>query len=153
MPNLAVIRASRRGKGQVMYHTCIYARVVLASATMLTQRMEDACSLHAVRCQPIFRNGHVILRSWRPWQFASSPRRVVLDSPHNSTYTTGTFLKLAPYISLYKLLLEVDGRRKTFRIAMETLSSKNVQEVVMLLKKELRKTVDEQYEKNAEYRQ
>lgn len=36
---------------------------------------------------------------------------------------------------------------------METLSSKNVQEVVMLLKKELRKTVDEQYEKNAEYRQ
>lgn len=62
-------------------------------------------------------------------------------------------MKLAPYISLYKLLLEVDGRRKTFRIAMETLSSKNVQEVVMLLKKELRKTVDEQYEKNAEYRQ
>jgi coatomer subunit beta len=51
------------------------------------------------------------------------------------------------------VLLEVDVRRKTFRIAMETVSSKNAQEVVMLLKKELRNTVDEQYEKNAEYRQ
>jgi coatomer subunit beta len=36
---------------------------------------------------------------------------------------------------------------------MEMVSSKNVQEVVLLLKKELGKTVDEQYEKNAEYRQ
>jgi coatomer subunit beta len=33
------------------------------------------------------------------------------------------------------------------------VSSKNVQEIVMLLKKELSKTVDEQYEKNVEYRQ
>jgi coatomer subunit beta len=48
---------------------------------------------------------------------------------------------------------DLDVRRKALNIAMEMVSSKNVQEVVMLLKKELGKTVDEQYEKNAEYRQ
>ncbi|KAG9687240.1 Coatomer, beta subunit, partial [Aureobasidium melanogenum] len=36
--------------------------------------------------------------------------------------------------------------------AMDMVSSKNVEEVVLLLKKELSKTVDEQYEKNNEYR-
>jgi coatomer subunit beta len=44
-------------------------------------------------------------------------------------------------------------RRKALSIALEMVSSKNVQEVIMLLKKELAKTVDEQYEKNTEYRQ
>jgi coatomer subunit beta len=36
---------------------------------------------------------------------------------------------------------------------MEMVSSKNVEEVVLLLKKELSKTVDQEYEKNNEYRQ
>lgn len=48
---------------------------------------------------------------------------------------------------------DLDVRRKALSIALEMVSSKNVQEIVMLLKKELAKTVEEQYEKNAEYRQ
>jgi len=47
---------------------------------------------------------------------------------------------------------DLDVRRKALELAMEMVSSKNVEEVVMLLKKELAKTVDEQYEKNNEYR-
>lgn len=48
---------------------------------------------------------------------------------------------------------DLDVRRKALGIALEMVSSKNVQEIVMLLKKELSKTVVEQYEKNSEYRQ
>ncbi|KAI4720330.1 Coatomer, beta subunit [Aureobasidium sp. EXF-10727] len=47
---------------------------------------------------------------------------------------------------------DLDVRRKALSIAMDMVSSKNVEEVVLLLKKELAKTVDEQYEKNNEYR-
>ena len=42
---------------------------------------------------------------------------------------------------------DIDVRRKALDLALEMVSSKNVEEVVMLLKKELSKTVDEQYEK------
>ena len=42
---------------------------------------------------------------------------------------------------------DIDVRRKALEIAMEMISSKNVEEVVLLLKKELSKTIDEQYEK------
>ncbi len=42
---------------------------------------------------------------------------------------------------------DIDVRRKALGLAMEMVSSKNVEEVVMLLKKELSKTLDEQYEK------
>lgn len=42
---------------------------------------------------------------------------------------------------------DLDVRRKALSIALDMVSSKNVEEVVMLLKKELSKTVDEQYEK------
>lgn len=42
---------------------------------------------------------------------------------------------------------DLDVRRKALSIAMDMVSSKNVEEVVLLLKKELSKTVDEQYEK------
>lgn len=42
---------------------------------------------------------------------------------------------------------DLDVRRKALSLAMEMVSSKNVEEVVLLLKKELSKTVDEQYEK------
>ena len=48
---------------------------------------------------------------------------------------------------------DLDVRRKSLELAMDMVSSKNVEEVVMLLKKELSKTVDESsYEKNNEYR-
>ncbi|GAB7366055.1 hypothetical protein MBLNU230_g7624t1 [Neophaeotheca triangularis] len=47
---------------------------------------------------------------------------------------------------------DLDVRRKALALAMDMVSSKNVEEVVLLLKKELSKTVDEQYEKNTEYR-
>jgi len=47
---------------------------------------------------------------------------------------------------------DLDVRRKALTLAMDMVSSKNVEEVVLLLKKELSKTVDEQYEKNNEYR-
>ncbi|KAL8948675.1 MAG: hypothetical protein Q9222_005158 [Ikaeria aurantiellina] len=48
---------------------------------------------------------------------------------------------------------DLDVRKKALDLALEMVSSKNVEEVVMLLKKELSKTIDEQYEKNKEYRQ
>lgn len=48
---------------------------------------------------------------------------------------------------------DIDVRRKALGIALEMVSSKNVEEVVLLLKKELSKTVDQEYEKNNEYRQ
>lgn len=47
---------------------------------------------------------------------------------------------------------DLDVRRKALELALDLVSSKNVEEFVMLLKKELSKTVDEQYEKNNEYR-
>lgn len=42
---------------------------------------------------------------------------------------------------------DIDVRKKALDLALEMVSSKNVEEVVMLLKKELSKTLDEQYEK------
>ncbi|KAL1879684.1 hypothetical protein VTK73DRAFT_6859 [Phialemonium thermophilum] len=48
---------------------------------------------------------------------------------------------------------DLDVRRKALGIALEMVSSKNVEEVVLLLKKELSKTVDQDFEKNVEYRQ
>ena len=45
---------------------------------------------------------------------------------------------------------DLDVRRKALSIAMDMVSSRNVEEVVLLLKKELAKTVDEQYEKVAQ---
>ncbi|ORZ22436.1 adaptin N terminal region-domain-containing protein [Absidia repens] len=48
---------------------------------------------------------------------------------------------------------DIDVRRKALNIAMDMVSSRNVQEVVLVLKKELVKTHDQEYEKNTEYRQ
>lgn len=48
---------------------------------------------------------------------------------------------------------DIDVRKKALDIAMQMVSSKNVEEVVVLLKKELTKTLDQDYEKNNEYRQ
>ncbi len=42
---------------------------------------------------------------------------------------------------------DIDVRKKALSIALEMVSSKNVEEVVMLLKKELSKTIDQDYEK------
>jgi coatomer subunit beta len=47
---------------------------------------------------------------------------------------------------------DLDVRKKSLNIALEMITSRNVEEVVLLLKKELMKTVDEQYEKSSEYR-
>jgi len=47
---------------------------------------------------------------------------------------------------------DLDVRKKALEIALQMVTSKNVEEVVLLLKKELSKTVDQEYEKNAEYR-
>ncbi|CAG8736593.1 15695_t:CDS:10, partial [Gigaspora margarita] len=48
---------------------------------------------------------------------------------------------------------DIEVRRKALRIGLELVSSRNVQEVVVFLKKELSKTLDQDYEKNNEYRQ
>ncbi|KAI0999054.1 Coatomer subunit beta [Podosphaera aphanis] len=48
---------------------------------------------------------------------------------------------------------DIDVRKKALEIALKMVSSKNVEEVVLLLKKELSKTIDQEYEKNEEYRQ
>jgi coatomer subunit beta len=42
---------------------------------------------------------------------------------------------------------DIEVRRKAIRIALEMVSSRNVQEVVLFLKKELGKTQDDSYEK------
>lgn len=42
---------------------------------------------------------------------------------------------------------DIDVRRKALDIAMDMISSRNVQEVVLVLKKELVKTHDQEYEK------
>jgi coatomer subunit beta len=47
---------------------------------------------------------------------------------------------------------DIDVRKKALELALHMVSSKNVEEVVLLLKKELSKTVDQEYEKNTEYR-
>ncbi|OBZ88781.1 Coatomer subunit beta [Choanephora cucurbitarum] len=48
---------------------------------------------------------------------------------------------------------DIEVRRKAIMIVLDMVSSRNVQEVVLFLKKELSKTQDDAYEKNAEYRQ
>ncbi|KAJ3177707.1 coatomer subunit beta, partial [Irineochytrium annulatum] len=48
---------------------------------------------------------------------------------------------------------DIDVRRKCLKIAMDLTSTRNVDEVVTFLKKELVKTLDQEYEKNNEYRQ
>ncbi|CAH1759392.1 14622_t:CDS:10 [Entrophospora sp. SA101] len=48
---------------------------------------------------------------------------------------------------------DIEVRRKALRIGLDLISSRNVQEVVVFLKKELSKTLDQDYEKNNEYRQ
>lgn len=48
---------------------------------------------------------------------------------------------------------DIDVRRKALSIALDMVASKNVEEVVLLLKNQLSKTVDQDYEKNTEYRQ
>ncbi|KAI8063610.1 adaptin N terminal region-domain-containing protein [Gongronella butleri] len=48
---------------------------------------------------------------------------------------------------------DIDVRRKALNIAMDMVSSRNVQDVILVLKKELVKTHDQEYEKNTEYRQ
>lgn len=48
---------------------------------------------------------------------------------------------------------DMEVRRKALHIALEMVSSRNVEDVVSFLKKELGKTLEQDYEKNAEYRQ
>ncbi|RKF65769.1 Coatomer subunit beta [Golovinomyces cichoracearum] len=47
---------------------------------------------------------------------------------------------------------DLDVRKKALDISLEMVSSKNVEQVVLLLKKELSKTLDQEFEKNDEYR-
>ncbi|KAG0152330.1 hypothetical protein CROQUDRAFT_649710 [Cronartium quercuum f. sp. fusiforme G11] len=48
---------------------------------------------------------------------------------------------------------DMDVRKKATSLALDMVSSKNVEDVVLFLKKELVKTLSETFEKNAEYRQ
>lgn len=48
---------------------------------------------------------------------------------------------------------DLDVRRKVLNIALGMISSRNVDDVVKFLKKELTKTVNQDFEKNSEYRQ
>lgn len=48
---------------------------------------------------------------------------------------------------------DMDVRRKALSIVMDMISNRNVEEVVLLMKKELVKTIDQEYEKSIEYRQ
>ncbi|KIM19845.1 hypothetical protein M408DRAFT_334243 [Serendipita vermifera MAFF 305830] len=48
---------------------------------------------------------------------------------------------------------DMEVRRKAVKIALNMVTSRNVQEVVLFLKKQLTKTLEGEYEKNVEYRQ
>ncbi|KAJ1538147.1 coatomer subunit beta, partial [Cladochytrium tenue] len=48
---------------------------------------------------------------------------------------------------------DIDVRKKCLDIAFELTSTRNIDDVVSVLKKELLKTQDQEYEKNNEYRQ
>ena len=47
----------------------------------------------------------------------------------------------------------LDIRRKTLDIALELITPRNIDEVVLTLKKEILKTQNKELEKNGEYRQ
>lgn len=72
---------------------------------------------------------------------------IVLDRvDHLRTRNEGVLDDLTMEILRVLTSPDIDVRRKALGIALEMVSSKNVEEIVMLLKKELAKTVDEQYE-------
>ncbi|PVG02481.1 putative coatomer complex beta chain [Serendipita vermifera] len=48
---------------------------------------------------------------------------------------------------------DMEVRRKAVKIALNMVTSRNVQDVVLFLKKQLTKTLEQEHEKNAEYRQ
>lgn len=48
---------------------------------------------------------------------------------------------------------DLDVRKKALAISLEMLSSRNVAEIIGLLKKELTKSMEQDYEKSSEYRQ
>lgn len=48
---------------------------------------------------------------------------------------------------------DLEVRRKAISISLSMVNSRNVEEVVLFLKKQLEKTMTEDYEKIAEYRQ
>ncbi|KAG8811073.1 coatomer subunit beta [Serendipita sp. 399] len=48
---------------------------------------------------------------------------------------------------------DMEVRRKAVKIALSMVTSRNVQDVVLFLKKQLTKTLEQEYEKNVEYRQ
>lgn len=73
---------------------------------------------------------------------------IVLDKVNNlRAQNEGVLDDLAMEILRVLSSTDLDIRRKALSIAMQMVSSKNVEEIVMLLKKELSKTSDEQYEK------
>ncbi|KAG9054126.1 coatomer subunit beta [Serendipita sp. 407] len=48
---------------------------------------------------------------------------------------------------------DMEVRRKAVKISLSMVTSRNVQDVVLFLKKQLTKTLEQEYEKNVEYRQ
>lgn len=48
---------------------------------------------------------------------------------------------------------DMDVRKKALHVGLEMVSSRNIEEVVLFLKKELMKTLEQSYDKNLEYRQ
>ncbi|CAG8532070.1 11588_t:CDS:10 [Diversispora eburnea] len=75
-----------------------------------------------------------------------------LREKHESTLDE-LVLDILRVLNRQVIIPDIEVRRKALRIALELVSSRNVQEVVVFLKKELSKTLDQDYEKNNEYRQ
>ncbi|KAJ1970763.1 coatomer subunit beta, partial [Dimargaris xerosporica] len=73
-----------------------------------------------------------------------------LDDLH--TANPGTLTDLAMDVLRVLSSPDLEVRRKALRIAMDLTSQRNVQEVVLFLKKELAKTQDQSYDQTAEYR-
>jgi vesicle coat complex subunit len=85
--------------------------------------------------------------SWRSYEYSQG--RLLVTSSFANLQCYLSSLTHLPICSLLHLHFspDLDVRRKALRIALEMTSTRNVQDVVLFLKKELAKTHDQEYEK------
>lgn len=141
-----------RGRGQARYLRLIISLLEASSNTVV---YEAATSLTALTSNPLAIKsaaGKFIELCIKVSD--NNVKLIVLEKvDHLRKKNEGVLDGLAMEILRVLTSPDIDVRKKALDIAMDMVSSKNVEEVVMLLKKELSKTVDQDYEKNNEYRQ
>lgn len=134
-----------------MRYQANYLRLIfdLLEASASTVIYEAATSLTALTSNPVAVKaaaGKLIELSIK--EADNNVKLIVLDRvDHLRIKNEGVLDDLTMEILRVLSSPDIDVRRKALGIALEMVSSKNVEEIIMLLKKELAKTVDEQYEK------